>query len=83
MEPIDLFGLTALTSCLVFYGLEDRHRWANLGFACACALSSVYGFLLPGAWPFGVVESIWALVAARRWWKRGHGPDPHAAGTSR
>ena len=28
----------------------------------ACALASVYGFL-QGAWPFGVVEAIWALIA--------------------
>jgi hypothetical protein len=27
-----------------------------------------YLFLLQGAWPFGVVEAIWAMVAVRRWW---------------
>ena len=32
-------------------------------------MASVYGFL-QGAWPFGVVEAIWALIAARRWQKR-------------
>jgi hypothetical protein len=37
-----------------------------LAFAAACALGSVYGFL-QGAWPFGVVEAIWAGVALRRW----------------
>ena len=40
----------------------------SLGFALSCALGSVYGFL-QGAWPFGVVEAIWALVAVRRWWR--------------
>jgi hypothetical protein len=35
-------------------------------FAAACALASVYGFL-QGAWPFGVVESVWTAVALRRW----------------
>ena len=29
-----------------------------------------YGFL-QGAWPFGVVEAIWALVALRRWAQAG------------
>jgi hypothetical protein len=29
-------------------------------------LCSVYGFL-QGAWPFGVVEAIWAAFAVRRW----------------
>jgi hypothetical protein len=51
---------------LIFYALEDRSSWYILCFAVACALGSVYGFL-QGAWPFGLVEAIWALVAARRW----------------
>ena len=37
-----------------------------LGFAFGCVLSSIYGFL-SGAWPFGVVELIWAGVAVRRY----------------
>ena len=37
-------------------------------FAGACVLGSLYGFL-QGAWPFGLVEAIWALVAVRRWWR--------------
>ena len=28
---------------------------------------SIYGFL-QGAWPFGVVEILWSMVALRRWW---------------
>jgi len=51
---------------LVCYALEARGRWFVLGFAGACVLGSAYGFL-QGAWPFGVVEAIWALVALRRW----------------
>ena len=54
---------------LVFYALEDRSAWWVLAFAGACALASVYGFL-QGAWPFGVVEAIWAGVALRRWYRR-------------
>jgi hypothetical protein len=34
-------------------------------------LGSVYGFL-QGAWPFGVVEAIWSVVAVRRWWLAGN-----------
>jgi len=51
---------------LVFYALEDRSPWYILGFAVACALGSAYGFL-QGAWPFGVIEAVWAAVAVRRW----------------
>jgi hypothetical protein len=51
---------------LVCYALEDRSHWYMLGFTFGCVLASVYGFL-QGAWPFGVVEAIWAVVALRRW----------------
>jgi hypothetical protein len=51
---------------LVFYALEKRSARFILAFAGSCGLGSVYGFL-QGAWPFGFVEAIWALVALRRW----------------
>ena len=66
MDALTLFGLFAVTAMLVFYALEERSHLAIFGFAFACALGSAYGFL-QGAWPFGVVEAIWALVALRRW----------------
>jgi presenilin-like A22 family membrane protease len=69
MDQLTLFGLIAVTAMLVFYALEDRSHWFVLAFAAACGLASVYGFL-QGAWPFGVVEAIWALVALHRWRKR-------------
>jgi len=66
MDALSLFGLFAVTAMLVCYALEDRSPWYILGFAGACALGSVYGFL-QGAWPFGLVEAVWAVVALRRW----------------
>jgi hypothetical protein len=33
-------------------------------------LGSAYGFL-QGAWTFGVIEAIWAIVAVRRWQQKG------------
>ncbi|QNE31219.1 hypothetical protein F1C10_04205 [Sphingomonas sp. NBWT7] len=66
MDRLTAFGLVAVSLMLVCYALEDRSRWWVLGFAGACALGSTYGFL-QGAWPFGVVEAIWSLVALRRW----------------
>lgn len=54
---------------LVFYALEDRSPHYILAFAGACGLASAYGFL-QGAWPFGVVEAVWALIALHRWRKR-------------
>lgn len=69
MDHLSLFGLIAVTAMLVFYALEDRSAWFVLAFAGACALGSIYGFL-QGAWPFGIIEAIWAGVAAWRWFKR-------------
>jgi hypothetical protein len=66
MDSLTAFGLFTVTAMLVCYALEARSPWFILGFAVACALGSVYGFL-QGAWPFGVVEAIWALVAVHRW----------------
>jgi hypothetical protein len=67
MNALTLFGLFAVTAMLVTYALEARSRWFILAFAGACLLGSAYGFL-QGAWPFGAVEAIWAVVAARRFW---------------
>ena len=67
MDALTAFGLFAVTAMLACYSLERRHPGFILGFAAACALGSAYGFM-QGAWPFGLVEAIWSLVAARRWW---------------
>jgi len=66
MDRLTSFGLFAVTAMLVAYALEDRSRWFVLAFAAACVLGSIYGFL-QGAWPFGLVEAVWAVVALRRW----------------
>ena len=66
MDGLTLFGLFAVTAILATYALEDSSRWFILAFAVACALGSIYGFL-QGAWPFGLVEAIWGMVALRRW----------------
>ncbi len=63
---ITTFGAIAVTFMMVMYALERRHPGFVLAFAVGCLLSSAYGFL-SGAWPFGVVEVIWAVVAARRY----------------
>lgn len=56
MDALTLFGVFAVRSFI-------------LAFAAACLLASAYGFL-QGAWPFGVVEAIWAGVAVQRWRRR-------------
>jgi hypothetical protein len=68
MDRLTLFGLFAVTAMLVCYACERRSPWFVLAFAASCALGSAYGFL-QGAWPFGLVEAVWALVALNRWWR--------------
>ena len=71
MDLLSAFGLFAVTAMLVCYALEERGPGLVLGFAGACALASVYGFLLPGGWPFGLVEAVWSVIALRRWRRAG------------
>jgi hypothetical protein len=66
MDALSAFGLLSVTAMMICYALEPKSRWFILGFAFACGLGSIYGFL-QGAWPFGVVEAVWMLVAIRRW----------------
>ena len=64
MDSLTLFGLFAVTAMMICYALESRSHWF--------VLASAYGFL-QGAWPFGIVEAIWSLVALRRWLGRTSG----------
>jgi hypothetical protein len=66
MDSLTLFGFIAVSLMLLCYALEDRSPWYVLGFAVACALSGLYA-VLQGAWPFGMVEGVFTIVALRRW----------------
>lgn len=77
MNWLTAFGLFAVTAMLICYALESRSPRFILVFAGACVLASVYGFL-QGAWPFGLVEAVWSVVAVRRWWLAAR-VKPHAA----
>ncbi len=78
MNALTLFGLLAVSAMLFCYTFEDRSRWFILGFAGACAMGSVYGFL-QGAWPFGLVEGVWTVVAFRKWFRSPRGTPSKSA----
>jgi hypothetical protein len=63
---ITIYGVVAVTFMMTMYALERRHPAYILAFAAGCLASAAYGFL-SGAWPFGVVEAIWAAVAIHRY----------------
>lgn len=80
MDALSLFGFVAVGFTLLCYVLEDRAPAWTLGFAAGCLMSAGYGFL-QGAWPFGAMETIWTIVALRRWWRASRatpaGPEPN------
>ena len=68
MTPLSLFGLISVSLMLLFYALESKNHWFIFAFSLSCVLGSIYGFL-QGAWPFGLIEAIWAVIALRKWYK--------------
>jgi hypothetical protein len=69
MDGLTAYGLLSVALMLLFYALEERSFWFVLAFAISCVMASIYGFL-QGAWPFGIVEAIWSIIALQRWWHR-------------
>ncbi len=68
-DTLSLFGLAAVSASLLCYTMESRSPWWTLGFAAANLAAAIYGFL-QGAWPFGLIETFWALAALMRWRKQ-------------
>jgi hypothetical protein len=66
MDPVTVYGIAVLTFMMLMYAFEGRGAPFILAFAIGCALSGAYGFM-SGAWPFGVVEILWCLIAVRRY----------------
>lgn len=78
MTALNLFGFVAVSLMVIAYALEKRHPAFLLVFAVCCVLASVYGFL-QGAWPFGILESVWSVIALKRWWGSTRSPWPRSA----
>ena len=66
---LTVYGASVLAFMMLMYAFEKRHRRFVLAFSIGCALSASYGYL-SGTWPFGVVESIWAVIALVRYAKK-------------
>lgn len=57
-----------VTLMMIFYALEEKDRVFTLAFAISCWGSALYGWLA-GTWPFGVVETVWGVLALRKWYQ--------------
>jgi hypothetical protein len=64
MIALTVFGGCAVALMMMFYSLEERATWYKLAFAVSCVAASACGWMA-GAWPCGVIESVWAIVAFR------------------
>jgi CHASE2 domain-containing sensor protein len=62
---VTLYGVCATSFMMLMYATERRGPRYIAGFAVGCVASSIYGWW-SGAWPFGIVEMLWAVVAWRR-----------------
>ncbi len=71
MTGIEYFGLAAIIVMVASYALENRSPIFVLIFALACAAAALYALLI-GSYPFFVAESLWSLIAARRWFQSKH-----------
>jgi hypothetical protein len=66
MDWLTAFGLLAGTVFLAWYAFWSRTPFFVLLAAAISVLASIHRFM-HGAWVFGVIEAVWALMALRRW----------------
>lgn len=66
---LTVFGSIAVAIMFLSYWLEARSKWMVLLFAGGSALTAAYSGLV-AAYPITVIESLWAVVALRRFWLR-------------
>jgi hypothetical protein len=69
MSAIELFGFLAVLVMVSAYALEDRAPLFVLVFALSCLAAAAYAAVIR-SWPFAVVETVWSLIAFRRWHRR-------------
>jgi len=62
---VELFGTAAATAMVVCYSLEEKGPGYTLAFAGSCLAAAGYAFSI-GSWPFFILETVWAVVAALR-----------------
>lgn len=64
--PVNPPNVLPLAAMLICYALEKRSTWCIFAFGSAATLGSAYEFIR-SAWPYGLIEALWAVVAFQRW----------------
>ena len=71
---LTVFGSIAVGIMFLSWWLEPRSRWYTLVFAGGSAATALYSGLAE-VYPIMVIESLWSVVAVRRF-ARARGPVP-------
>ena len=66
---LTLFGSIAVSIMFLSYWLENKSKWMVLLFALGSALTAAYSGLA-AVYPITVIETLWALVALQRFYRR-------------
>ena len=66
---VEWYGFASVLLMMITYTLESRASSYTLAFAVGCGMAAYYAFLV-SAWPFALVETVWAGLAARKWYLR-------------
>ena len=66
LDVLMLFGFLTAVLTLLFWMHQGESRSCILALAVCLAAMTVYAFL-QGAWPMGMIESVWCAAAVRRW----------------
>lgn len=66
MSVTEWLGVVAVIVMVSAYALEKRGPIFVAVFAAGCVTAAIYACLI-GSYPFLIAETVWALIAARRW----------------
>jgi hypothetical protein len=69
MDVLMVFGFMGSIVTLLCWMHQAQSRTWVLSFAVCLAAMAVYAFL-QGAWPLGIVESVWSVATVRKWWNK-------------
>ena len=65
LDSLMLFGFLSAFLTLVFYLNRHQSKAIMAALAVCLATAAAYGFL-QGAWPLGVIETVWSAMTLRR-----------------
>jgi hypothetical protein len=72
LDRVLLLGFLAAFAWLVCWHEQRSSLAFSTGLVISSALLAVFGFLQPGAWPLGIVQAAWTVIAFRRCFKPMH-----------